>query len=454
MKRVVWGILAGVAVYALCCHVAQPRKAEIESKPFEFNTERMVLADSVINQSIADDDFPGAVLCVVKRADDGESMGEILYLKAYGNRQVCSARDTASGQFVSDTIPMTTDAIFDLASVSKCVGTTLSFMRVVEDGLVRLTDNVSRYIPGFKPWESTPEKKGDRIERRNITITNLLNHTSGLPSYVGVPGFLARFEQYGDPLKMNLRDSLTAYLTDGLPRLNRPGEVMRYSCLNFITLQTVIERTTGQRLDHFAKKEVFDKLRLKNTWYNCIADAERPYAADANIVPTEVQPDGKILCGEVHDPLARVINGGVSGNAGVFSTAEDLAVVASLMLNDGVIRLPAEGIKGVFGGTDRIRLYSKNTVDAFTRIPAGYEEHGRALGWDIGVGHGSYMGELLTPGSLVNHSGYTGTSIAINQKDGIAIIFLTNRVHPFDDGGVARARATVSNIVVSAMDHQ
>ena len=454
MKRVVWGILAGVAVYALCCHVAQPRKAEIENKPFKFNTERMVLADSVINQSIADDDFPGAVLCVVKRADDGESMGEILYLKAYGNRQVCSARDTASGQFVSDTIPMTTDAIFDLASVSKCVGTTLSFMRVVEDGLVRLTDNVSRYIPGFKPWESTPEKKGDRIERRNITITNLLNHTSGLPSYVGVPGFLARFEQYGDPLQMNLRDSLTAYLADGLPRLNRPGEVMRYSCLNFITLQTVIERTTGQRLDHFAKKEVFDKLRLKNTWYNCIADAERPYAADANIVPTEVQPDGKVLCGEVHDPLARVINGGVSGNAGVFSTAEDLAVVASLMLNDGVIRLPADGIKGAFGGTDRIRLYSKNTVDAFTRIPAGYEEHGRALGWDIGVGHGSYMGELLTPGSLVNHSGYTGTSIAINQKDGIAIIFLTNRVHPFDDGGVARARATVSNIVVSAMDHQ
>ena len=297
MKRVLWGVLAGVALCALCCHVAQPRKAEIENKPFEFNTERMVLADSVINQSIADDDFPGAVLCVVKRADDGESMGEILYLKAYGSRQVCTARDTASGKFVSDTIPMTTDAIFDLASVSKCVGTTLSFMRVVEDGLVRLTDNVSRYIPGFKPWESTPEKKGDRVVRSNITITNLLNHTSGLPSYVGVPGFLARFEQYGDPLEMNLRDSLTAYLTDGLPRLNRPGEVMRYSCLNFITLQTVIERTTGQRLDHFAKKEVFDKLRLKNTWYNCIADAERPYAADAKIVPTEVQPDGKVLCG-------------------------------------------------------------------------------------------------------------------------------------------------------------
>jgi len=454
MKKVVLGVLAGVALFALWCHISKPCAVEIENKPFEFNVERMALADSVINKSIADDDFPGAVLCVVKRADDGESMGDIVYLKAYGSRQVCSSRNTETGEFVSDTIPMTTDAIFDLASVSKCVGTTLSFMRVVEDGLVRLTDNVSRYLPGYKPWESTPEKKGDRIERRNITVTHLLNHTSGLPSYVGVPDFLSRFEQYGDPLKLNLRDSLTAYFIDGLPRLNRPGEVMRFSCLNFITLQTIIERTTGMRLDHFAKQEVFDKLQLKNTWYNWIAGSERPYAADAKIVPTEVQPDGRVLVGEVHDPLARVINGGVSGNAGVFSSAEDLAVIASLMLNDGVIRLPADGIKGFFGGTDRVRLYSKNTVDAFTRIPAGYEEHGRALGWDIGVPHGSYMGELLTPGSLVNHSGYTGTSIAINQKDGIAIIFLTNRVHPFDDGAVGRARATVSNIVVSAMDHQ
>ena len=451
MKRAVCLV---VALLILFVFWFQMNKPQIESKPFEFNVERMALADSVINQSIADDDFPGAVLCVVKRADDGESMGEIVYLKAYGNRQVCSGRDTESGEFVSDTIPMTTDAIFDLASVSKCVGTTLSFMRVVEDGLVRLTDNVSRYLPGFKPWESTPEKKGGPVERSSITVTNLLNHTSGLPSYVGVPDFLSRFEQYGDPMKLNLRDSLTAYFIDGLPRLNRPGEVMRYSCLNFITLQTIIERTTGMRLDHFAKQEVFDKLHLKNTWYNCIADTERPFAADAKIVPTEIQADGKVLVGEVHDPLARVINGGVSGNAGVFSTAEDLAVIASLILNDGVVRLPSDGIKGFFGGTERVRLYSKNTVDTFTRIPAGYEEHGRALGWDIGVGHGSYMGELLTPGSLVNHSGYTGTSIAINQQDGIAIIFLTNRVHPYDDGGVARARATVSNIVVSAMDHQ
>ena len=115
MKRAACLVVALLILFVFWFQINKP---QIESKPFEFNVERMALADSVINQSIADDDFPGAVLCVVKRADDGESMGEIVYLKAYGNRQVCSGRDTESGEFVSDTIPMTTVAIFDLASVS------------------------------------------------------------------------------------------------------------------------------------------------------------------------------------------------------------------------------------------------------------------------------------------------------------------------------------------------
>ena len=108
-------VVACFVVTALHCGMF--RKSE-----GSFKVERMALADSVINGAIADDDFPGAVLCVVKRADDGESMGEILYLKAYGNRQVCSGRDAVSGEMIPDTIPMTPDAIFDLASVSKCVG--------------------------------------------------------------------------------------------------------------------------------------------------------------------------------------------------------------------------------------------------------------------------------------------------------------------------------------------
>ena len=118
----------------------------------------MALADEVINNAIARGDFPGAVLCVVSRAADGASVGDVLYLKAYGNRQVVSGA-TADGEFIADTIAMTTDAVFDLASVSKCIGTTLSVMRLAEDGKLRIDDKVKYYIKDFAPWQSAPEQE-------------------------------------------------------------------------------------------------------------------------------------------------------------------------------------------------------------------------------------------------------------------------------------------------------
>ena len=418
---------------------------------YALSEQRMAKADSVINSAIAADDFPGAVLCVVRRALDNESMGRILYLKAYGNRQVCSGRDTVSGEWIADTIAMTTDAVFDLASLSKCVGTTLSFMRLVENGQVRLTDDVSRYIPGFKPWESEPEKKGEKVEKEDITIKHLLTHTSGIPAAIHVPSFLRRYEKYGDTATMNLRDSLVTYLANDAARLSRPGEVMRYSCLNFITLQAIIEAVSGERLDKFAQREVFEPMQLGNTWYNYI-DAEPPYSPDAPIVPTTVQEDGRLLYGEVHDPTARIVNRGVSGNAGVFSTAEDLAVVASMLMNGGVIRINKDGLQGRMGADERVRLFSQAAVDKFFTVPKEFADHGRALGWDMFSGYASSFGDMFTADSTPNHTGYTGTSMAIDMERGVAVILLTNRVHPIDDGAVARTRAVVSNIVMTALD--
>ena len=418
---------------------------------YNLSMSRMAKVDSVINNAIAADDFPGAVLCVVRKALDNESMGHILYLKAYGNRQVCSGRNVESGEWIADTIAMTTDAVFDLASLSKCVGTTLSFMRLVEDGQVRLTDNVARYIPDFKPWESKPEKKGEAVEREDITIKHLLTHTSGIPAGIHVPSFMRRYEKYGNPKAMNLRDSLVTYLAKDAARLSRPGEVMRYSCLNFITLQAIIENVTGCRLDEYARREVFEPMQLKNTWYNCI-DSNPPYYADAPIVPTTVQEDGALLYGEVHDPTARIVNRGVSGNAGVFSTAEDLAVIASMLMNKGVIRLNKDGLQGRVGANERVRVFSEAAVETFFRVPTEFAEHGRALGWDISSGYSSGNGDLLSVGATPNHTGYTGTSMAIDMDRGVAVILLTNRVHPIDDGAVARTRAVVSNIIMSALD--
>lgn len=415
-----------------------------KSKGVSLLQERMALADSVINSAIERDDFPGAVLCVVGRAADGESMGDILYLKAYGSRQVTSGR-SSDGKFVADTIAMTTDAVFDLASVSKCVGTTLSFMRLVEDGKVRIDDAVSRYIDDFKPWESKPEKRGEPVETEAITVRHLLNHTSGLAPGIYVPSFVKRYEKWGDPAKMNLRDSLVSYLALDAVRNTRPGEKMRYSCLNFITLQAIIERVSGERLDHFAARNVFEPLGLKNTWYNPIDEREKPFAADTPIVPTSVE-GGHLLKGEVHDPTARIVNRGVSGNAGLFSTAEDLAVVASMLMNGGKYSSPREGLLGKLGFKQSKQLYSQHCVDTFFELADECQEHGRTLGWDTGS-----FGDLDDYQRVINHTGYTGTSIQMNMDKGVAVILLTNRVHPIDDGAVGRTRALVTNIISSAL---
>lgn len=412
----------------------------------QLSNERISLADSVIECAIERGDFPGAVLCVVARSDDGKALGDVLYMKSYGNRQVASGR-RADGKFVGDTIAMTLDAVFDLASLSKCVGTTLSFMRLVEDGRIRIDDTVERYIEGFAPWESKPEKRGDEVERKAITVRHLLNHTSGLAPGIYVPSFLKRYEAWGDPAKQNLRDSLITYLAKDAARNTHPGETMRYSCLNFITLQAIIERVSGKRLDHFASRNVFEPLRLKNTWYNPIDESKKPFAADAPIVPTTIEGDGHLLCGEVHDPTARIVNRGVSGNAGLYSTAEDLAVVASMLMNGGVVRLPREDIFGKLGFTQEVRLYSQQAVDTFFALTDECREHGRTLGWDTGS-----FGDLDDHQRVINHTGYTGTSMQINLDEGIAIILLTNRVHPIDDGAVGRTRALVTNIISSAIN--
>lgn len=412
---------------------------------YNLRPEQMIYADSAINRAIDDGEFAGAVLCVVRRALDGESQGRTLYLKAYGNRQLCSGRD-AEGHYIADTLPMTTDAVFDLASLSKSVGTTIAFMTLVERGQVRLSDNVARYIPDFKPWESKPQRRGEGIEREAITIRHLLTHTSGLPAAINVPRFLKRYEKWGDTAQQNLRDSLVQYLATEAERLSRPGEQMRYSCLNYITLQAIIERITSERMDHYAQREIFGPMQLKNTWYNHI-DEPAPYADSTPIVPTEVQEDGTLLRGVVHDPTARVVNRGVSGNAGLFSTAEDLAVVASMLMNKGVIRINEDGLQGRVGADERVRILSEATVESMMRVPEQLSEHGRTIGWDTG-----FFGDLANEQMSINHTGYTGTSLAIDQEHGVAVILLTNRVHPVDNGSLARTRAVVANVVLAALD--
>lgn len=400
-------IIAAAAICAAAC--TQPSGLRHCSPSLMgMDAQRLEMADSVIEQAIVDTIMPGAVLCVVR----GEC---IVYLKAYGNKAL-----------VPEVEPMTTDAIFDLASLSKCVGTTLSFMQLIEQGKVNISDNVSRYIPDFAPWVD-PET-GKRV---NITVGDLLTHTSGLPAYANVNYCASRFGEHQP-------DSLMRYIATELPRNFRPGgSGYTYSCLNFVTLQNILQNVTGERLCDYAQKNVYDVLGLKSTCYFPIG-TDIPEGTLSRIAPTELQANGLPLRGQVHDPIANRLNAGNSGNAGVFSSAEDLAVIAAAIMNGGAV--------------NGHRILSPAGVELMATVPPEQAPWiGRSYGWDAASDMESTRGNLTTAGRCIFHTGYTGTSMVIDLETKTAIILLTNRVHPYDTGGLFRTRTMVANIVASSI---
>ena len=362
--------------------------------------------DSEVARSIEEGSCPGAVVCIVES-------DEISFLKAYGNKQL-----------VPEVVPMTTETIFDLASCSKCVGTTLAFMQLVENGQCRLSDPVKMYIPGFKPW-----KDPSSGAKTDITIENLLSHSSGLDAYIDVAKFRRRF---GDCQS----DSLMRFIATETGRSFRPGTKYLYSCLNFVTLQHILQIITGEKLCDYAKEHIFDPLGLEST---CYRPAETRPDLMPRIAPTEVQADGLPLLGVVHDPLAHYCNAGNSGNAGVFSSCEDLAIICSAIMNGGQY-------KGR-------RILSPRTVATMVEVPSGNDPSvGRALGWDYRSKSAGLRGELFGREHTICHTGYTGPSIVIDMDRRIAVIILANRVHPKDKGGLTKMRTRISDIVAGSIE--
>ena len=416
MKRlIVSALAAALAVSAL----AQGTLRQATPESHGMDSEKLAQVDRVINDAIAAKEIPGAVLSVVRGND-------IVYLKAYGNKSV-----------VPTVEPMTAETLFDLASVSKCVGTTLAFMQLIENGYVRLTDNVDRYIPNFKPWKD-PES-GETVD---ITIRDLLSHSSGLTPYINADTFV---KEYGG----NNPEKMEQYIATEIKRNFRPGTDFMYSCLNFVTLQRILERVTGEKLYEYAQKHVFDVLGLTHTCYFPLiyTPAVSNSAELAGLcAPTEVQADGKPLVAQVHDPMARRIMGGNSGNAGVFSNAEDLSVICAAIMNGGCL-VDKKG-----NSLESTRILSPATVRLMTTIPSQNDPSvGRALGWDKKSSHSGPRGDLFNPETTIMHTGYTGTSIVIDMESKTAVILLTHRVHPQDKGGVGRLRALVANIVAGSI---
>ena len=232
-------------------------------------------------------------------------------------------------------------------------------------------------------------------------------------------------KKYGAPN----RDGLMDYIAH-CKRNFKPGSDMTYSCLNFITLQRIIETVAGCDLRTYAHKHVFDVLGMKDTDYCPSKELAKRRA------PTEKDVDGKCFQGVVHDPLARIMNGGISGNAGVFTTADDVAILCAALQNGG----EWEG-KRVLGPA---------TVKAMRTVPRARAEFGRALGWDVFSPYANNSGDLLSP-ETYGHTGFTGTSIVIDPVNDISIILLTNAVHPTNEGSCIALRSYVANAVAGAM---
>ena len=339
--------------------------------------------DSLIYNAIAESKIPGAVVCVVEN-------DHISYLHAYGNRQV-----------FPDTLPMTVLTQFDLASLSKCVGTGMAMMTLIEKGLVDLNDPITKYLPNYQPYVYA-----DGTMDREQKIVDFLTHTSGMPAYASYTELL-KDEPSASPAR---RKELLLMHMGNVKRQAPAGTDFCYSCLNFITLQYVIEKLTGLSLNEYVEKEVFRKLDMSNTCYYPIGSKPSKgivVAPTEKILMMEVAVPSILLLngdakrwgnqrecyeGIVHDPLAREINAGVSGNASVFSTAADLAKMAVWMFH------PEN--KGPF---------SAATLQLMLTVPEGYESFGRLLAWDRSSDYSGCKGNE-TSNLVACHTGYTGTS--------------------------------------------
>ncbi len=368
-----------------------------------LDASRLSMTDSAINVAIQKEEIPGAVLAVVRH-------GKMAYLKAYGKRQVTPT--------IED---MTTNTIFDMASCSKSMSTAICIMILCEQGQLRLLDPVSMYIPEFQNWT---DEKGNKT---TIRIQHLLTHTSGLPAYASVSGLQ---EKYG----VSTPDVLLQHICQ-VKRLSEPETEFCYSCLNYITLQHIIQRISNKSLRDFARENIFTPLGMTHTDY-------LPTEKDAEkwkelIAPTTVYEDKSTLRGQVHDPLARIMNHGISGNAGIFTSAEDVGILCAMLQNEGE--------------WNGVRILSPQTVKAMRTIPACAKPFGRTYGWDVCSPYSSCNGDLFSP-ETYGHTGFTGTSIVIDPINDCSVILLVNAVHPGEGkSNMVRLRSIISNIVASSI---
>lgn len=322
-------------------------------------------AFSVLKKAIEEHVFPAASVAVTLR-------GKLIVLKSLGQFT-----------YKTDSPQANTESIFDLASVSKVVATTSMAMILYERGLLDLEASVVAIVPEFS---------GNDPRRRKISFRMLLAHSSGLPAYEKLF------------LEAESKEKLLA-AAFAVPLAADPGTIAEYSDIGFIILGIALERIADEPLDRFCQREVFGPLGMRHTTFN-------PPATWRNAILPTVDDRTfrkRVILGEVQDENASVL-GGVAGHAGLFATAEDVAIFANVMLS---------------GGKPIVR---ESTVSLFTRREASPTGTSRALGWDT-PSSPSQSGKYFS-GRSFGHLGYTGTSLWIDPQRQLSIALLTNRTWP------------------------
>ena len=332
-----------------------------------MSAERLALIDHVAARGLAADGYPGLAVVIGRH-------GGLVWERGYGSLDWSQSTPAVDP----------TQTMFDLASLTKVIATTSAVMVLYDEHRIRLDDPVSKYLRAYRHGA-----------KRQVTIRMLLEHRAGLP-----PG--------RNVYRRGRSSAVARQLILATPLEYRPDEREVYSDVGADVLGFVVEAVSGERLDTFVQEHVFRPLGMRSTMFR------PPRALRGRIAPTEIASSrGHALRGEVHDETADAL-GGVAGNAGLFSTAADLAVFAQMMLDGGTYR--------------GVRIVHDSTVALFSRRAMGW----RALGWETcsgGASCGRYMSDLA-----YGHTGFTGTSIWIDPENDLFVIVLANRMHELPSG--------------------
>ena len=350
--------------------------------------------DDLVEAGLGDETYPGAVLIVGQPS-------RIIWAKAYGNKT-----------YDEDAESMTLESIFDLASVTKVLGTTSAALALMEDDKLSPDDLVAEYIPGF-----------GTAGKETVTIRDLMTHTSGLKAYEN-KNRVEKERPEGTLQSDALINHYAALKVSYEPRTD-----YRYSCLNFQTTARVTENIAGMRMEDYLKERVYGPLDMRNTVYSLSEEQKK------RVVPTLKRSDGTVLISEVHDPLANYhgVKDHCPGNAGLFAPATDVARYCEMIARDG----------DYYGR----EIYKPATIAMATKdqTPEGVDNK-RGLGWGI-YESAPYCTDLNnTPETyVIGHTGYTGTMIWIDKRTDTYMVFFTNRVYP-DDKSQPEHKLSISDV--------